>query len=61
MNSGGAGKRLFIIDFDPATGQLALDRKFRDAGSDAPGINLTGANWPGFTGTVSPHGAVFSR
>ncbi|MEO8879788.1 MAG: hypothetical protein ABI446_05280 [Gemmatimonadaceae bacterium] len=61
MNSGGAGKRLFLIDFDPATGQLALDRNFRDAGSDAPGISLTGANWPGFTGTVSPHGAVFSR
>ncbi len=61
MNSGGRGSRLFIIDFDPSTGQLAVDQKFHDPGSAAPGISLTGANWAGFTGTVAPHGAVFSR
>lgn len=40
---------------------LTVDARFRDAGSDEPGISLTGANWPGFTGMVVPHGAVFSR
>jgi hypothetical protein len=61
LNSAGRGSRLFIIDFDPATGALTLDTRFRDAGSDRPGISLTGSNWPGFTGMVVPHGAVFSR
>ena len=61
LNSAGRGSRLFIIDFDPATGALSLDAHFRDAGSDRPGISLTGSNWPGFTGMVVPHGAVFSR
>lgn len=61
LNSAGSGSRLFVIDFDPGTGHLAIDEKFRDAGSDRPGIGLTGSNWPGFTGLVVPHGAVFSR
>jgi hypothetical protein len=61
MNSGGGGERLFIIDFDPATGHLALDQKFRDPGSNVPGISLAGSNWSGFSGAVAPHGAVFSR
>lgn len=61
LNSGGRGSRLFIIDFDPATGGLSLDRRFRDPGDDSAGITLTGANWPGFTGKVRPHGSVFSR
>jgi hypothetical protein len=61
LNSAGRGSRLFLIYFDPATGALMLDARFRDPGSDQPGISLTGSNWPGFTGTVVPHGAVFSR
>lgn len=61
LNSAGRGSRLFIIDFDPATGRLALDAHFRDPGNDQAGISLTGTNWPGFTGAVVPHGAVFSR
>jgi hypothetical protein len=61
MNSGGKGNRLFIIDFDRTNGHLSLDQHFRDPGSDRPGISLAGANWPAFTGTVVPHGAVFSR
>lgn len=61
LNSAGSGSRLFIIDFDPANGRLSLDQHFRDPGSDKPGISLAGANWPGFTGQVVPHGAVFSR
>jgi hypothetical protein len=61
LNSGGRGSRLFIIDFDRASGRLALDEKFRDRGAATAGISLIGANWAGFTGTVIPHGAVFSR
>ena len=64
LNSGGyaKGDRLFVINFDPATGVLAIDGKFRDAGSDRPGLNLSQRSWPhGFTGTAAPHGTVFSR
>ena len=61
LNSAGRGSRLFIIDFDPATGALSLDRRFRDPGDEGAGITLSGANWAGFTGKVAPHGAVFSR
>lgn len=64
LNSGGysKGNRLFVINFDPATGALAIDGKFRDPGSDRPGVNLSQRNWPhGFTGTAAPHGTVFSR
>jgi hypothetical protein len=61
LNSGGRGSRLFVINFDPANGRLAMDERFRDPGAAEAGISLSGANWSGFTGVVSPHGAVFSR
>jgi hypothetical protein len=64
LNSSGAGSgnRLFVINFDPGTGQLSLDETFRDAASTHPGIKLAGRTWPhGFTGTAVPHGTVFSR
>ena len=64
LNSGGhkASNRLFIVNFDPETGQLAIDDRFRDAGSTTPGVSMTGKVWPhGFTGTAAPHGTVFSR
>ena len=69
LNSGGrpgtgpsTGNRLYVINFDPATGALAIDTRFKDAGSDRPGISMIGRTWPhGFTGTVKPHGTVFSR
>jgi hypothetical protein len=53
---------MFVIDFDPATGRLKLDERFRDAGSARPGVSLTQKTWPhGYTGTAIPHGTVFSR
>ena len=63
MNSGEyADHRLFILNFDPATGSLKLDERFRDAGSDRPGVSMDGKSWPhGFKGDAYPHGAVFSR
>lgn len=64
LNSGGSGEgnRLFVINFDPGSGQLSFDERFRDAGSTRPGISLTGPTWPHrFAGKAVPHGAVFSR
>ena len=64
LNAGGYGasNRLFVINFDPATGRLSLDERFRDSGSTRPGIKLSGKTWPhGFVGTAAPHGTVFSR
>ncbi|HEX8030362.1 MAG TPA: hypothetical protein VF491_17930 [Vicinamibacterales bacterium] len=63
MNSGGSkGNRLYVVNFDPASGALSIDEGFRDAGSTRPGIALNGKTWPhGFSGTPVPHGTVFSR
>jgi hypothetical protein len=63
LNSGGsAGNRLFIIDFDKMTGALTIDRRFRDANDTLPGLKMSARRWPnGWTGTVWPHGTVFSR
>ncbi|HYW32804.1 MAG TPA: hypothetical protein VE869_14995, partial [Gemmatimonas sp.] len=64
VNSGGnpKGNRLYVLNFDPATGAVSLDEKFRDAGAARAGVNFTGKTWPhGFTGTALPHGTVFSR
>jgi 56kDa selenium binding protein (SBP56) len=64
LNSAGYAKsnRLFLVDFDPASGKLAIDERFRDAGSARAGIDMTGKTWPhGFSGNAAPHGTVFSR
>lgn len=64
LNSAGSGRgnRLFVVDFDPASGALSLDERFRDAGATRAGVSFTQRTWPhGFTGTVVPHGTVFSR
>ena len=56
------GNRLFVINFDPASGALSIDDRFRDPGGTRPGIDLTGKSWPhGFSGKAAPHGTVFSR
>jgi hypothetical protein len=63
LNSGEYGEhRLFMLNFDPQTGALALDPRFRDSGSDKPGVSMDGKSWPhGFRGDAYPHGTVFSR
>jgi hypothetical protein len=58
---GGSGNRVFIINFDPTTGALAMDDRFHDAGMTRPGVRFTQRVWPKFVGTAIPHGAVFSR
>jgi hypothetical protein len=61
-SGGGKGNRLFVLDFDPKTGRLTLDERFRDKNGGRPGITLTDRTWPhGFSGTAVPHGTVFSR
>ena len=55
-----AERRIWMLRLDPATGQLTLDRDFRDAGSDRPGIAFDRPDWPhGATGNAVPHGTVF--
>jgi len=55
-----AERRMWMLRVDRATGQLALDRDFRDAGSDRPGVAFDRPSWPhGATGTAVPHGTVF--
>jgi 56kDa selenium binding protein (SBP56) len=63
LNSGEYGEHLlFILDFDPQTGSLALDKRFHDSGSNRPGVSMDGKTWPhGFRGDAYPHGTVFSR
>ncbi len=63
LNSGGStGNRLFIINFDKKTGALEIDKRFRDPNDTVPGLKMSARRWPnGWTGTVSPHGTVFSR
>jgi len=57
----GLATRVLIATFDSSTGALALDPRFRDPGSAAPGLSLSGP-WPhGATAAGTPHGAVFSR
>ena len=62
MNSGEYGEhRLYMVNFDKKTGALKLDEKFRDAGSERPGVSMDGKKWPhGFQGDGYPHGTVFS-
>ena len=63
LNSGEYGDhRLFILNFDPQAGVLTLDQRFRDAGSERPGVSMDGKSWRhGVHGDAYPHGTVFSR
>lgn len=53
---------VYLADFDPGTGALALDSAFRDTGAVMPGLRLSGRSWPhGGAAAGVPHGAVFTR
>ena len=59
---GGMQSRIEILRFDPATGQLALDDRFREAGAAEPGFRMDDKTWPhGGNAAGIPHGTVFSR
>jgi hypothetical protein len=54
--------RVLIATFDSATGQLALDERFRVEGATEPGFRMDDKTWPhGGNAKGIPHGAVFSR
>lgn len=53
--------RVLIARFDPVTGQLAIDARFRESGAAQPGFRMTDKTWPhGGQASGIPHGAVFS-
>lgn len=52
--------RVMIARFDPQSGQLALDERFREEGAGEAGFRMSGRTWPhGGTAGGIPHGAVF--
>lgn len=54
--------RVLLATFNATTGALALDQRFRAAGSTEAGMRMEGIAWPhGGNGPGIPHGAVFSR
>ena len=59
---GGMKHRVMIARFDPATGQLVVDERFREEGGTQPGFRMDDKTWPhGGSAKGIPHGAVFSR
>lgn len=51
---------VLLVDVDSTTGRLSIDQRFRDAGSDQPGVSFDRVDWPhGATGRAMPHAAVF--
>jgi hypothetical protein len=54
--------RVMLLRFDPMTGQVGIDERFREEGATAPGFRMDNKTWPhGGSGKGIPHGAVFSR
>ena len=54
--------RVLIARFDPESGHLTLDERFREEGSDEAGFRMDEETWPhGGQAKGIPHGAVFSR
>jgi hypothetical protein len=54
--------RVVIARFDPASGQLSWDTRFREEGAADHGFRMDDKTWPhGGTAKGIPHGAVFSR
>ena len=53
--------RALIARFDPASGQLKMDDRFREEGASEPGYRMDNKTWPhGGDAKGIPHGAVFS-
>ena len=54
--------RVTIARFDPKSGQLSLDSRFREEGATEPGFRMDNKTWPhGGDAKGIPHGALFSR
>lgn len=53
--------RALIARFDPASGRLTMDERFREEGASEPGFRMDDKTWPhGGNAKGIPHGAVFS-
>jgi hypothetical protein len=58
----GMQHRVELLSFDVATGAVARDERFRDAGASTPGVRFDNKRWPhGRSVKGVPHGAVFGR
>lgn len=58
----GMKNKVVLLRFDPVSGALSVDERFREAGASRPGYLMVGKSWPhGGTADGIPHGAVFSR
>ena len=58
----GMKHRVSMLRFDPSTGQLSIDERFREDGATEAGFRMDNRTWPhGGTAAAVPHGAVFSR
>ena len=59
---GDGERRLFVLTLDGESGALAVDERFRDPGSERPGVSFDRDTWPhGDTGAARPHGTVFGN
>ena len=57
---GAMASRVLVVNFDPNSGSLELDRRF-GGDDDNPGISFDRRSWPHGEGSPArPHGAVFS-
>jgi len=57
----GTRHRVLIVDLDPQSGRMEVDRSFGSPEDAEPGISFDRPEWPhGSTGPADPHGAVFS-
>lgn len=51
---------VLIVDVDPRSGALTVDRRFRDERTGTPGVSLDGRRWPhGVVARAFVHGTVF--
>lgn len=52
--------RVVIARFDPSSGKLTVDERFREEGASEPGYRMDNKTWPhGGNAKGIPHGAVF--
>jgi hypothetical protein len=53
---------VYVAHLDRRTGTLRWDEKFRDPGSDKPGVSYHRMSWPnGVKEMAMPHGALFVK
>jgi hypothetical protein len=57
----GMEHKVVLLSFDSTTGELQVDRRFREPATLTPGFRMDNKTWPhGGSAPGIPHGAVFS-